>query len=209
MPIVVIRFPMVENTPNGRSRECPYCGSGIIQSWGQMTKTVRDSQAQEITVYRYRCCKCGRTFRAYPEGVDRSVFSQRMLHLAALTFAMGLSVREVTEVFENLGIPLSRMTIYRAGNEMAERLDPGGKRKYQQIYLMEKTQTQRDRLRGGVRLIIDMSQGKYIVLGILDEYNPKTVQSWLEPVCRYIGAEVYVMETGRLSLIAGNTAGGG
>jgi transposase-like protein len=166
-----------------------------------MTKSVRDSNTQEITIYRYRCCKCGRTFRAYPEGVDRSLFSRRMTHLAALTFAMGLSVKEVTDIFNNLGIDLSRMTIYRVGHEMAVQLDPTGQRKYQQVFLLEKSQTQRERLRGGVRLIIDLGSGKYVVLGILDEYNPKTVQGWLEPVCRGIGAEVYVMDTGKLQSI--------
>lgn len=198
MSIVVLRFPNVETSPNGRSRQCPYCGSTIIQSWGQIAKLVRDSAAQEITIHRYRCCKCGRTFRSYPVGVDRSLLSQRMHHLAALTFALGLSVKEVSEVFTALGINLSRMTIYRDGRDMANRLDPSGQRKYRQVFLMEKTHTQRERLRGGVRLIIDLGQGKYVVLGILDEYNPRTVQVWLEPVCREIGAEVSVVETGKL-----------
>ncbi|HEX9014154.1 MAG TPA: hypothetical protein VF813_11575 [Anaerolineaceae bacterium] len=165
-----------------------------------MAKTLRDSHEQEIIIHRYRCCKCGRTFRSYPEGVDRSLLSQRVHHLAALTFAMGLSVKEVTEVFTNLGINLSRMTVYRDGRDMAMRLDPLGRRKYQQVFLMEKTHTQRERLRGGVRLIIDLGQGNYVVLGILDEYNPRSVQGWLEPVCRDIGAEVYVVDTGKLQV---------
>ena len=201
MPIVVVRFPKVKSAPNSRSRQCPYCSSTIIQSWGQMTKEVRNSQAQEITIYRFRCCKCGRLSRSYPEGVDRSLFSQRVLHLAALTYAMGLSVKDVTEAFSNLGIDLSRMTIYRAGNEMTLQLNPVGRKKYEQVYLMEKTHTQRDKLRGGVRLIMDLGSGKYVVLGILDEYNPKTVRTWLEPICQNIGAEVYVLETGRLPLM--------
>jgi DNA-directed RNA polymerase subunit RPC12/RpoP len=199
MSLLVLRFPNVETAPNGRSRQCPYCGSAIIQSWGQIAKMVRDSAAQEITIHRYRCCKCGRTFRTYPEGVDRSLLSLRMHNLAALTFAMGLSVKDVTEVFSALGINLSRMTIYRDGHDMANRLDPDGQRKYNQVFLMEKSHTQRERLRGGVRLIIDLGQGNYVVLGILDEYNPRAVQGWLEPVCREIGAEVSIVETGKLN----------
>lgn len=198
MAIVVVRFPHVEAAPHGRSRQCPHCGSNILQNWGQTSRPVRDADAQEITIYRFRCCKCGRTFRTYPEGTDRSNISQRMLNLAALTFAIGLSVKEVGDIFDNLGVTLSRMTIYRAGHQMVDRLGYSGGRKYQEVYLMEKTQTQRERLRAGVRLIMDVGRGKYVVLGILDEYNPHTVQNWLQPVCRDIGAEVYVMDTGKL-----------
>jgi len=205
MSIVLLRFPSVETAPNNRSRQCPYCESKIIQSWGQQSKTIRDSEAQEIVIHRYRCCNCGRTFRTYPEGVDRSLLSQRMHNLAALTFAMGLSVKQVTEAFSKLGINMSRMTVYRDGREMAGRLDQQGVRQYKQIYLMERTQITHDWLRAGVRLIIDVGPGQYLVLGILDEYNPRAVQHWLEPVCRDIGAQVTVMETGRLAALPPKT----
>ncbi len=198
MAIVVVRFPHVASAPSGKSRQCPHCGSAILQNWGQTSRPVRDADMREITIYRFRCCNCGRTFRLYPDGADRSTISQRMLNLAALTFAIGLSVKEVGDLFDNLGVTLSRMTIYRAGHQMVDRLGYSGGRKYQEVYLMEKTHTQRDKLRGGVRLIMDVGRGKYVVLGILDEYNPHTVQNWLQPVCHDIGAEVYVLDTGKL-----------
>jgi len=172
-----------------------------VQSWGQQAKSVRDSQAQEIIIHRYRCCNCGRTFRTYPEGIDRSVLSQRMHHLAALTFAIGLSVKQVSEVFSGLGINLSRMTIYRDGREMACRLDQQGMAKFKQVYVMERAHLVPGGKRTGVRLVIDLGPGRYVVIGILDEYNPRTVQTWLEPVCRDIGAQVSVLETGRLNLL--------
>lgn len=199
MSIVLLRFPGVETAPNNRSRQCPYCESKIIQSWGQQYKSIRDSEAMEIVIHRYRCCNCGRTFRTYPEGADRSLLSQRMHNLAALTFAMGLSVKQVSEAFSNLGINMSRMTIYRDGREMAGRLDQQGVRRFKQIFLMQHNQISHEWLRAGVRLVIDIGPGRYLVLGILDEYNPRAVQGWLEPVCRDIGAQVSVMETGRLS----------
>ncbi|HEY9088929.1 MAG TPA: hypothetical protein VIO36_12225 [Anaerolineaceae bacterium] len=202
MSIVLLRFPGVETTPNGKSRRCPYCDSTIIQSWGQQFKSVRDSQTQEIIIHRYRCCTCGRTFRTYPEGIDRSLLSQRMHNLAALTFAMGLSVRQVSEAFANLGINMSRMTIYRDGREMALKFNQQGMSKYKQIYLMERTHITQDKLRAGVRLVIDLGPGRHIVLGILDEYNPRAVAGWLEPICAEIGAQVYTMDTGKLSSIS-------
>lgn len=201
MSIVLLRFPSVETTPNGRSRRCPYCDSTIIQSWGQQYKSVRDSETQEIVIHRYRCCNCGRTFRTYPEGVDRSLLSQRMHHLAALTFTMGLSVKQVTEAFANLGINMSRMTVYRDGREMALKFSQQGLTRYKQVYLMERTHVTPDKLRAGVRLVIDLGPGRYIVLGILDEYNPHAVASWLEPICVEIGAQVSTLETGKLTSI--------
>jgi hypothetical protein len=37
-----------------------------------VNKAVRDTRARKIRVYRYRCCRCKRTFRHYPEGVTRA-----------------------------------------------------------------------------------------------------------------------------------------
>lgn len=198
MSIVFLRFPNVQSAPNRRTRRCPYCDSAIVQSWGQQAKTVRDSQAQEITIHRYRCCACGRTFRTYPDGIDRSLLSQRMHHLAALTIAMGLSVRQVCEVFSGLGISMSRMTIYRDGREMALRLGLDGERRFKQVYIIEAAQIIPGGVRAGVRLVIDLGPGRVVALGILDEFNPHAVHGWLEPLCREIGAQVTVIETGRL-----------
>ena len=52
------------------------------------------------------------------------------------------------------------------------------------------------------RLVIDLGPGRHIVLGILDEYNPRAVAGWLEPICAEIGAQVYTMDTGKLSSIS-------
>ncbi len=199
MAIVFLRFPNLQSTPNRQTRRCPYCGSVIVQSWGQQAKTVRDSQAQEITIHRYRCCNCNRTFRAYPEGIDRSLLSQRMHHLAALTVAMGLSVRQVSEVFSDMGISMSRMTIYRDGREMALRLGLDGERRFKQIFIMEPAQIIPGGARAGVRLVIDLGPGRMLALGILDEFNPHAVHGWLEPLCQEIGAQVTILETGRLA----------
>jgi hypothetical protein len=199
MPIVVLHFPTIEEPSQGRKRRCPYCEGDMLQSWGKVSKLVRDSHHQKIILHRFRCCQCGHTFRDYPQGVDHSFLSTRMQNLAALTFALGLSVKQVGEAFASLGLSLSDMTIYRHGREMVTRLDPSGRRKYEFVYLMQNCPTPSECPPTGVVLQINLGPGETIVLNILDEYNPRIVQRWLEPVCREMGVEISLLEPDHLA----------
>lgn len=199
MPVVVLNFPAIEEPSQGHKRRCPYCEGDMLQGWGKVSKSVRDSQNQKITFHRFRCCQCGHTFRDYPQGVDRSFFSTRMQNLAALTFALGLSVKQVSAAFTSLGLKLSDMTIYRHGRVMVNRLHPHGRRKYEYVSLMQNCPTPSESLQTGVVLQINLDPGKTIVLNILDEYNPRNVQRWLEPVCREMGIEISLLEPDHLT----------
>ena len=84
LSVIWLRLPQVKTQPQKRPRTCPNCNSYILQRWGRITKPVRDTHELEVEIHRYRCCDCGKTFRAYPEGVDRAERSTRMRQLAAL-----------------------------------------------------------------------------------------------------------------------------
>jgi DNA-directed RNA polymerase subunit RPC12/RpoP len=72
MPVILIRLPEVNIHPNGRPKQCPHCDSQILQRWGSVTKPVKDRRDIVAVLYRYRCQDCKRTFRDYPENIDRS-----------------------------------------------------------------------------------------------------------------------------------------
>ena len=72
MPVILIRLPEVSIHPSARPERCPYCGSQILQRWGRVTKPVKDWRDIVVVIYRYRCQDCERTFRDYPEDIDRS-----------------------------------------------------------------------------------------------------------------------------------------
>ena len=190
LSIIWLRLPDVKTRPKGRPRRCPHCGSYILQRWGRITKPVRDTHELQVEVHRYRCCDCSRTFRAYPEGVDRSERTLRLRQLAALTWALGLSLEEVVSVFESFGMEMSRTTIWRDGQSMVSRL-PGGRRS-RSVRVLSKhgDNTWVDDHRGGVVLVLELKRRKKVLLEMVEEEDPQTVRTWLEPIAQELGLEV-------------------
>jgi transposase-like protein len=84
MSIVVLKLPAVKTSTETRPKTCPRCQGETFQRWGQVSKPVKDNRYDIVSVYRYRCTHCRRTFRHYPEGVDRADQTQRMRKLAGI-----------------------------------------------------------------------------------------------------------------------------
>ncbi len=197
MPAVLLRLPELGTISTDRPRACPYCGSQILQSWGQVSKTVQDTSDRVAEVARYRCSECGRTFREYPEGIDRSNISQRIRYLAGLIWAMGMSTREVVELFNDLGVQLSRMTVWRDGQGILERL--GNVMGATSRYSLNRTNLQTSNNKFGVMVALDLGNGKSILLGRLDEISPRKVKNWLEPLAEDIDIEISLLGTDLLN----------
>lgn len=84
-------IPPVNTRPTTRPQACVYCGHWHLHRHGTVRKPLRDHRQAEVTVARYRCVECGRTFRHYPDGVTARDQSQRTVVLAALLYGLGLS----------------------------------------------------------------------------------------------------------------------
>ncbi len=84
-------IPTVNAYPTERPECCRFCGHWRLHRHGTVTKPLRDHRQVEVTVERYRCVGCGRTFRHYPDGVTAQDQSQRTVILAALLYGLGLS----------------------------------------------------------------------------------------------------------------------
>jgi hypothetical protein len=82
---------------------------------GTLTKPVRDLHLQQIAAQRYPYSHCRHTFHVYPDGVDRATQTLRLRHLAALTWALGLSTRAVIAIFAAFGLDVSRKKVWRDG----------------------------------------------------------------------------------------------
>ncbi len=103
----------VKQSPATRPSSCPHCGGVTFQRHGWVSKAVKDPYVSEVSVLRYRCTDCLRTFRHYPEGVDSHDQSMRLRGLAALVWGLGLSHRSVSDLLKALGCDLSRMSSWR------------------------------------------------------------------------------------------------
>jgi len=122
MSIVTLRLPEVKYCQEERPRRCPYCPGETFQRWGGAGKRVKDPWLGEVWVYRYRCCRCRRTFRHYPEGVDRGQQTARMRAVAAIGWILGMSYRGSSRYLSVFRIQLSRMSIWRDIQQRAREL---------------------------------------------------------------------------------------
>ena len=67
----------------------------------------------------------GRTFRHYPEGIDRHDQSQRLRALVALLWALGLSHQSISYLLAALGAPIAKMTSWQDVQEAGLRARRG------------------------------------------------------------------------------------
>lgn len=211
MPVVWLKLPEIEKSnqeKDQRPKKCPYCQGQILQRWGRIKKTVRDAQEEDLVLYRYRCMECERTFRHYPEGFDRSDQSPRIRQIAGLAWAMGLSTRDVVAALNQVEVTMSRMSVWREGQNVAANfaLDEDEGRDYGKKYDFYKTRKyaidrkyiHRISNKFGVVVAVDAGNGKKVVLGTLDEFNPWKVKSWMEKLVSDVEVEISIMETGTL-----------
>jgi DNA-directed RNA polymerase subunit RPC12/RpoP len=199
MPVIILRLPKYDITSTGRPPICPHCGSQILQSWGISARNIQDVQQKTTSIHRYRCTACGRTFRNYPQGVDRAIQTHRLRKIAAIAWVMGVSSRDVVNVFHQLGIELSHMTVWREGRELARQLQDQEEHEAFRKYALDRVFLPGVSSRFGVVVVIDLGIGERVVLGTLDEFNPRPVKSWLELLVQDTGFEVAIAETDYLT----------
>jgi hypothetical protein len=182
MSIVLLQVPEVKYGQPNRPKRCPYCPGETFQRWGGAGKRVSDPQLSEVWVYRYRCCRCRRTVRHYPEGIDRARQTARMRALAAIGWIFGMSYRCGSRYLSGFGIHLSRMSIWRDVQKRAEGIER--ERHWQPVRVLGvdgayvrgwgKTQP--------VLVAVDMGTGQPVTVGYVDEKDPQAVRKFLEPL---------------------------
>lgn len=194
MSIVVLQLADVKGEKEERPRKCPYCSGEIFQRWGRVKKPIRDQQVQQVGVYRYRCGRCRRTFRDYPEGVDRADQSQRLRKLAALTWMLGLSYRGLVAVFAAFGVKIGRMSVWRDVQELAQSRQKACKWQPVRVLGVDGAYVRGWGETQPVLIAVDMGNGKPVAIGKVDEKDPKAVKSFLEPLVQQMGVSVIVTD---------------
>jgi hypothetical protein len=162
---------------------------------------MRDDVA---VIYRYRCLDCERTFRDYPEDIDRSTHGHSIRRLAAMLWALGYSYREIVRILGKKQIKLSRSTIWREVQEISSQLSGTRVNKLQHEYRIDKTYIHKVSGKFGVVFAIDLNYDDYIILGTLNEHNPVYVTSWLRPLVQGTNIEIAQFGTDTLDRIYTN-----
>ena len=69
-----------------------------------MDKPLKDTVYGAVSAHRYRCLRCKRTFRVYPQGVTQAQTSQRVKGLGVMLYLLGLSYGATSLALEALGV---------------------------------------------------------------------------------------------------------
>ena len=195
MSTIVLRLPDVKCEEEQRPTECPYCGvTHRLQRWGRCAKPVRDNKLRVVMVRRYRCCACGRSFRHYPEGVSRSHQTGRMVRLAALMWALGLSLRGVEAVLGAFGVDLGRSTIARDGKAIGEQVRGELGQRQVRVLGVDGAWLPVAGKKQGIMVAVDMGSGVPVRIAAIDENDVLKVKTWLQEVVRELDVAVLVTD---------------
>lgn len=175
------------------------CKGKHFLPWQAVPKKVRDSEYEAVTARRYKCLRCGRTFRVYPQGVQNGQVSQRVKGMAVMLYLLGLSYGAVELMLEALGVYLGKSSVYRAVQASAERV-PGMKR-------TELLQGYRTRALGAdltsvkckgqwlpIGVVVDSINGWVLSIDHLDGEDAQTLKDWIEPIADQVGAQTLVTD---------------
>ena len=194
MSIVTLQLPDVKDSRETRPNRCPYCTGETFQRWGGTAKRVSDPHLGEVRVYRYRCCRCWRTFRHYPEGIGRGRQTARMRALAAIGWILGMSYRGSSRYLSAFGISLSRMSIWRDVQQRAEGLAREHHWKPVRVLGLDGATVRGWGKNQPVLIAVDMGTGEPVTIGYVDEKDPRAVKKFLEPLMQRLGVSVIVTD---------------
>ena len=175
------------------------CSGKRFLPWQEVKKNVGDSEYEEVIARRYKCLRCGRTFRVYPQGVQKGQISQRVKDTGVMWYLVGLSYGAVVIMLEALGVYLSKSSIYRTVQATAEAV-PGMKR-------TELLQGYRTKAIGGdltsvkckgqwlpIGVIVDSINGLVLCIDHLDGEDAQTLKDWVEPIADQVRAHTLVTD---------------
>lgn len=195
MPIVMLSLPETQNTCDDRACKCPYCGGHSIQKWGRSYRNSSYTNGQVDTIQRYRCGDCSGTFRVYPGIMGRSSQSNLIRRIAAIAWSVGMSLREVVATFEGSGFELSHTTVWREGKKIFKQIEQQVADSPGQKYVIDINFVPRYSNGLGVVLAVDIGKRKPIVLGTVNEHDPRIVRNWVDSLVQESDIKVSILGT--------------
>lgn len=200
---IQVRLPRVECDQYDQLKQCPYegCGGRQFKAHGVKgeAKPLRDPHCRMVTAYRWRCLRCGQTFRVYPRGVSHDQQSDRLKGLSVLLYVLGLSYGAVEDVLGAVNTPLGKTAVYLNVQEAGM----AARQQQRQVVL---GQGQRAvigsdgtylKVKGqevGVQVVVDDAGGELLGLEIIVSENTAAVEGVVRAVAEQVQAEVLVSD---------------
>jgi hypothetical protein len=193
-PVQPAVYPAVER--------CPYagCGGRHLQPWQAVPKPLRDTQLHEVIAQRYRCVRCGRTFRVYPLGVSHDQTSARLKGVAVMFYVLGMSYGAAASALTALGFPLSKVAVYYAVQEAGaavaglrrEAVRRGGGRVVALGVDLTSVRCRGEWLTVGIG--VDAVRGTVLSLDLLPNGETATLTAWVAELATALGAELLISD---------------
>jgi hypothetical protein len=199
-----LMLPGVDVEEYGVPVVCPGggCGGTRFKLMQSVSKRLRDTAIGEVVARRYRCVRCGQTFRVYPRGVSRAQCSARLKGVGVLLYVLGLSYGAVALALQALGHPFGKTAVYDAVQAAGERV-PGLRRsaielpkRAGQVSAIGADLTS-VKCRGkwlSVGVGVDAISGIALTVDLLESSEAETLTKWLEEVATAVGAELVVTD---------------
>lgn len=194
MSILVLKLPDVKRKTTARPKECPYCQGDIFQRWGTVEKPVRDTRCRRVQVYRYRCCRCWRTFRHYPDGVSRADQTKGLQVLAVVCWTLGLSYRKAAFLLSGFHIFLSHETIWRDAQEQAEAIQKRNHWRKVRAVGVDGAAVLGWGKKQSVLVAVDLGTGEPIALANIDEKELSALERFLADLKKRLGVSLIVTD---------------
>lgn len=194
-------LPRVEPEKINPPSECPHkdCDGTRFQFLQAVEKPLRDTKYSQVVAHRYRCLRCFRTHRVYPEGVSKDHISQRVKGLGILLYLLGLSYGAVSLALDALGVYMCKSRVYDAVQAVAERV-PGMKR--DQVFENVRTPALGGDLTSvkvkgqwyPLGVTVDDTTGLVLTVEGLSGEDAATLEAWMAPIVEAVGAEILVTD---------------
>jgi transposase-like protein len=162
-------------------------------------KPLKDTGYGMVSAHRYRCLRCKRTFRVYPQGVTQAQTSQRVKGLAVMLYLLGLSYGATSLALDALGVYMSKTSVYEAVQGAAEKV-PGLKRN--EVFARLRTPALGGDLTSvkcngewlPLGLAVDDTTGLVLTVDELSAEDAETLKEWLEPIAEAVDAKLLVSD---------------
>jgi transposase-like protein len=194
-------LPQVDPAVFKQPQVCPHdgCHGKHFERHQIVEKPLKDTVYQSVSAVRYRCLRCGRTFRVYPAGVSRAQSSQRTKGLGVMLYLLGLSYGATSLALEALGVYLCKTSVYEAVQAAAEKV-PGMKR--HEVFAGVRTPALGGDLTSvkcngewlPLGLAVDDTTGLVLTVDALSAEDAKSLKEWLDPVAEAVEAKLLVSD---------------
>jgi len=116
---IEFKFPRVKDKPQGEA-SCPWCGGRGAIIHQTLSKRIKDHRLEKVEVKRKKCKICKKTFRHYPEGVERASQTKTLRAISITLYVLGLSYNNVSSFLDALDCGIVKATVWNNLQEAGE-----------------------------------------------------------------------------------------